>query len=186
MGFSALARTGETAPGTTSVFRRFFDPTFNAEGSAAWIGTLEGVPAREQTGLWFRQAGAPAPVLVAREGGEVEGRFGTRWQSIRSLVLPDGDGPVFSAYQKIEHSPTRKELREGLWHRGLDGKLRLILHKGEPIPFGKTERKVKHFKVLGRVSGTPDFPRAYNFESTVICLVTFEDRNQAVVALPLL
>jgi hypothetical protein len=185
--YTALAYTGQSAPGITgATFSRFFDPVFNSAGDTAWVASVKGAPPGTNEGLWVRKSSASSATLIARKGTPISGRNNSVWRSIRSVALPDDTGPVFVATARVTHSPVQKLNQEGIWSYDSNGALRLILTRGDRITMGRAIKTVRHFSVLGRVNGSPDSPRAYERIGQVVCLVTFDDRQQAVLAIPLI
>jgi hypothetical protein len=177
------AQQGSPAPGADpATFKKFKDPVadFGNHGLAydAFMATLNGATATDNTGIWRYAGSTPTLELVAREGAEPPGAPGTTWKSFTSLSVLGGRGALFTA--KLSGSDVTSTNDAGLWAEDESGTLRLIFREGGDID-GRTLRS---FTVLGAVSGSPGQRRAWRQGAilpTVIWRAAFTDGTTAIV-----
>lgn len=177
-GFAMAIREDQTIEGLK--LKSMTDPVLNEEGDLLFQATLTGtgVTTASSKALVSVPKGG-TPKIIARLGTGCESVANTKWKAFKSIALPDGLGPVFTAL--ITAGGVKAANDMGLWAQDGSGTLRLLLREGDPLDVDDGEKKVKTFAVLGLVSGSPGQTRAFNREHQIAVRVTFLDGSQAIV-----
>lgn len=126
-----LAQEGMTAPGTTSTYSDFGDPSVNASGTAAFVSGL---------GFGFDNAslfiGRPdALQLIARVGADAPGAgSGVKFKAISGgSGLPFNDSGVAAFVAFLEGGAVTEANDEGIWLGGTSSVQRVV-QEGTPAP----------------------------------------------------
>jgi hypothetical protein len=181
-----VAQEGTLAPGVSGgFFKTFANPVagYGTNGARvnAFLATVRGVSASENTGVWIDTEGAtPSLQLIAREGAAPPDAPGTKFKAFQSLSVLEGRGAMFTAKLASAGSRVTAANDQGLWATDSSGALRLLLREGNPID-GKILRT---FRVLESVPGSPGQRRSWSSgdaAGTVICLAFFTDGTSAIV-----
>ena len=191
---SLVVREGDDVPDIEgAVFNAFKIGVVNEAQNFAFIGQAigRGVNLLNDDGLWYLgQSGAGpgtgAPILVAREGDQAVGApSGAKWESFRSIALPDGSsGPVFLADLVVplasRPNPAKVTASNdtGVWAVDSNGVLRLIVREGDIFP-GST-LTIRAISLLGNVAGSPAQTRSYNARAELIYRATLSDGSEAI------
>lgn len=165
-GLRAVARTGDTLPGTgTSPLRLITNTRFNDAGRVAFAGAL--IPGRVD---WIFSEGLSGDLqLVAEEGTAAPGTEpGVVFDSDLSTRLFGSDMTLNNAGQvaftsALAGAGVTEANDGGLWAQGLDGELRLIVREGDPIEVAPGDsRIVERFASAGmNESGQVGFDAAF-------------------------
>lgn len=95
-----VAFQGKAADVPNTTFKSFRDPLLSPNGAIAFVGTLSGVKASENDGIWTDLFGTLQ--LVAREGADLPGQEGLKLKSITSTAF---DGDALLAFVKLVRVP---------------------------------------------------------------------------------
>ncbi len=184
--FTIFAREGYAVPSVVDAsFTSFFDPLVNDNGEVAFIATIagKGITAKNNTGLWWgdagslfllARAGSPAPSLGAAPSPGF-------WGRIQSLALPSGEGggPVFVA--TLTGKDITAKNNTTLWAVDSTGTLRLLLRTGDLLE-GKA---ITGIHALSTVQGALGASRGYNARGAIVVRVLFKGGGQSVVRMDL-
>ncbi len=116
-----VARTGDTAPGTTDNFIRFSRPVLNNAGQTAFIGSLNSSSTTDR-GIWS-EGGGNGLALVARVGDNAPGTT-DRFTVFYDPVLNNAGQVAFAGH--IDGSGGT-----GIWAEDPSGVLTLIARAGD-------------------------------------------------------
>lgn len=172
------ATDGAGAPLGGVTYKGFRQPLFSGEGDTAYLAALAGaVTTGTDTGIWSRPVGAVAPLLLAREGGEVaEAGAGPVWGKFTALAQPGGaTGPLIGG--SLAGATVTRANDAGLWGVDSVGALRELLREGATVD-GKT---VKALHVLKAVPGSLGATRSFNDQGEVVALVLYTNGSSAIV-----
>jgi hypothetical protein len=130
-------RAGASAPGG-GIFAKFGDPQLNNDGRIAFTATLlkgvQGVTAATANGIWQISPDGTLS-LVARAGSPAPGTGGALFSAFSRLVLPDTEGPVFTATLTTNGTAVTAANNSGLWATNNSGSVVLVARKGaQPTP----------------------------------------------------
>ena len=193
-GIVPIVSKGANAPGLEPgvTFSAFKDPVAGSGLRTAWVGTVKGGTATSinDQGIWWRD-GSGALALVAREGTAAPG-VGTPadpglFYSFKSLALPAGGAPLFTAALKVGASGapgpggalSTSDL--GLWSVDSTGAPMLLLRESQSLA-GKT---LKTFTALTAITGSRAQTRSFNNAGHVVVRVYLTDNTQAVMTIEL-
>lgn len=193
-GQSIVAREGDVVNDIEdAIFSGFKVGVVNEGQNFAFIGKAagRGVNSLNDDGLWYlgqsvSNPGTGAPVLIAREGDQAAGvPEGGKWESFRSIALPDGsNGPVFLADLAVPLPGRPNAARitasndTGVWAVDSNGVLRLIVREGDVFP--GTSLTIRAIALLGNVAGSPAQTRSYNGHSELVYRATLSDGSEAI------
>ncbi len=125
--------------------------------------------------VWYQRTdedGAIQPFFTMYENapGTPEGHM---WDKVRSLAVPDGMGPLFTA-SLMRNNGVTVEDDYGLWAVDSIGERHLLLREGFDL-LGKT---VRSFKAMTSVSGSLSQTRTFNGKRQVLVQVMATDASQ--------
>ena len=181
-----MARTGDPAhiPGISGAkFSAFKDPVLASDGGVAFPATISGggVKGAARQTLWWKPPGDTLR-LLAQAGAEPPAVPGARWETLASLAIASGHGPIFTATLVAGQGGVTASNATGLWAMASDGALQLLFRTGDKIMLDDaTERKVRSFSVLKAVPGSVGVTRSFNDRGVVIWKATFTDGTQGVI-----
>jgi len=181
---SALAGTGTT-------FKSFSDPVVDV-GRIAGLATLAGAPKATSAVVLSNAQGSTALEIVARandiaplrDGSQPDG--GAKFESFKAASSRGGSIAVFAQLA----SGTTEKVTAGndlaLYLKNFTDELKLALREGDPVEVAPgVSRTIKSMVSFAGGADSPGQGRGwhaapYNF--TVLALVTFTDKSQAVVS----
>jgi hypothetical protein len=176
-----IARTGDTAPGTTATFTGFSDPVFNTHEAVAFRGTLKVATGQATSssneGIWSSDTGQLS--LVVQKAGSAPGcPTGASFSGFTELVLPDQGGVVFLAQLSTSTPAAVTDKNNvGIWAVDSNHELQLLVRTGDVIG-GKTITKLAFLPALNYVSG-----QNRSFDQTdgeIAYLATFSDNTTEI------
>jgi hypothetical protein len=185
-----IGRKGDNAPdalGSRSLdpFKSFKDPvTGLVSGSTvlAFPAAIDSGVSNNNTGLWTAVENGPAASanLLAREGDEPVGAPGTLYKSFPSVAILDQRGPIFTAKFASGTKTVTNANDDAFYATFSDGQVHLVFREGDTV----AGKPLKHFKLLGAISGSPGQRRAFAVgdpNPEVIWLGTFLDGSTAIL-----
>lgn len=183
---NAIARQGDSAPGTTGKFLSFSDPALAGTSTVAFMAKLAvggGVTAANAAGIWSNATGSLQ--LVAQQGGSVPDVPEAQFSAFTSVALPDdapAHGPVYLAKLANGAGGVTNTNNVGLWSTDAAGVGHLVVRMGDSVAVHSAMKTVKAIHVLGIVAGSPGQPRALGATGVLVYSLDFTDRKQAVFA----
>ncbi|MEQ1861239.1 MAG: choice-of-anchor tandem repeat NxxGxxAF-containing protein, partial [Chthoniobacteraceae bacterium] len=166
---------GDAVAGLGGVkFKAFADPVLDEAGHVAFLATLTGPGVRVGNDTVLGTDAFAGPVaIVAREGASVNGAGPMRIKAINDVSLNDGE-VLFTAALGDGVLPNRAAA-----FRALDDGLgpQLVVQAG--AAFGAS--KVKAFKLLGPVGGSPGQSRAHMMAGNATFLALFTNGTRALI-----
>ncbi|MBL9154861.1 MAG: delta-60 repeat domain-containing protein [Verrucomicrobiales bacterium] len=181
---SLVARQGDAATDEAGaalagiVYKSFKEPLFSPEGDTAFLASLAGTVTKStDTGIWSRPAGAPAPLLLAREGSPAaEAGAGPVWAKFTALAQPTGaTGTLIGG--TLAGGTVNKANDAGYWGLDSAGDLRLLLREGATVD----SKIVKSIHTLKIVAGSLGVTRSFNGNGEVVALVYYTNGLSAIV-----
>lgn len=183
-GLTLFARKGDPAPSTPAgpLFANFSNPVLNADGDAAFIGTLKigagGVTEANHVGVWSSGGGPLA--LVARRGMRPPGTPpGITFFGINPPVINGAGQIAFGA--SLGQTTAPGITGQGIWAQDRDGVLRLIVRTGTSLELpGGDVRLINGLSFVGGASDADGARSGFNDLGQVVFAATFSDGSSGV------
>ena len=170
-----VAKAGDLAPGAEPAkFATFTDPVLDAEGHVAFLATLSGA-SRTTNSVVATNAFNNTLAVVARTGSPVS-TGGAKFKAFREVSLVEGELLLTATLAGGTPAARKTTDEAGFRISNPANPPELVVREGDP--FGGA--KVKAFKLLSVVAGSPGQNRGHNL-GTASFLVLLNDRTQALV-----
>lgn len=179
--FPKFAGESDNSASTGGIYGALGEPAINAAGRIAFLGQVKNETSAGKVVLW---SGLPGAIgKVARQGEKAVDANGTQvtavWDKILNFALPDNaSGPVFVA--KIKGDGIDAKTATGIWAVDSQNKVRQILRAGDVLG----DETVATITLLQSLPGSFATGRSYNAKGGITALLTFTDKNSAIVILP--
>ena len=190
--WTAYAREGDLTPISSDPngprYASFFDPVTNEAGQVAFLATLQGggVKATNKTALFTGSSDNLR--LVARLGtfapdetGQLNGGTFSKFTSYALTSSETADGNLVVLGETT--GSDLPKFKQALWATVSTGQFRRILRTG--IALTPNGSLVKSLTLLAATPGSTGTARSYNETASVVALVTFVDKTQALVRIDL-
>jgi hypothetical protein len=182
-----VAREGSQAAGVAAggTFGQMTEaPSINDDTSFSFRNTLRsggGVTNSTNAGVWTRSPfTADALAMVARKGSQAaQTPTGATFASFDLPLIDPLGREAFTATLNTGKSGVTTSNNRGLWTRATDGRLTLLVRKGDPMALSPTD-----VRTVSNVSLPPSplsGQSAWSGDGRLLVLVTFTDASTALL-----
>ena len=173
--FTAIARSGDIAPGGVGLFEAFGEPLVSG-GTFAFPATAKLALVSKSGVFWRKSDGNLVKVAATTETAPGAPVITGSFKAFTSLGLSD-NGPLFYGQLNLEAGITAAN-DNGIWAVDGSGALVKIVMEGDTIASGKV---VKAITVLTGVIGSTGVTRSFNNNRQITYLATFVDGTKGIV-----
>ena len=175
--FEPVVREGDSA-GVGLTFSAFNDPLL-ADGAVAFPAKVKVTATGVATlALWWKPSAGPLSQIAKLTEQPPSTTAGGLYKAFKSLVIPSGGSPLFTATLAKDVGGVVAETDFALFAVNSAGTLSKIIREGDVIG-GKT---VSTVTVLSTVGGSAGVTHSFNSNGGVVSLVKFTDKTSAIIS----